>query len=692
MSVPTAPILEVRPVASPNSLEFYWGIPADNGGAPISTYTLFCSAASISSVLNPSTYYTKVTGLTNGQDYTFTLNASNQNGFSPAAPFRTVQPGTAPGGARNVVVSSISYTEAKVSWQFSTNAGESATKCFLISAVPSTTVAGVVSTVVKSAYPSERSRNITNLSSINYTFIVQAVSDAGYAFPNASTIAFIGLPAPTAITITGGTSITSTGFTINWSGGVGATSYTYTLNGNQTSAASSTSTSATFTGLTLETAYLVVVTATNGAGSVSSAGFTVNTATNALVALTASSYSGSGSWLDSSPNGRNATLETGSISKTGDGVGIILNGSTSWTFPNVAVGNSWSVSIWYQATGANVGSFPAILTQIESNYVNIIVGAYPNQPYCVGFQGNSGWRGGTSFNLTNGLWTNIQGTWDGSNMRTYINGVLISTVSLSGTALDSGQPYRIGRRWGGGNDFVVGIIGDIRIFSGVSSQAAITALYNATKATYPLPTVPAPAVNLYATTYSGSGTWNDGSGNGYNATLENGVIAKNAVGNGIVLNGSTNWTFPNPGLGNAFTFSVWFKRTGTPTNAAACVLVQQLNNNAMNVIYRSDYYAGYYNGSYRVSSTFSLNNNVWSHVICSWDGTTLITFLNGSLLNRVTPGASAVDSGLAYRIGRQWDAANYVIGEIGEVVIYRQGLNDAQCGAVYTTSSSSYQT
>jgi hypothetical protein len=112
----------------------------------------------------------------------------------------------------------------------------------------------------------------------------------------------------------------------------------------------------------------------------------------------------------------------------------------------------------------------------------------------------------------------------------------------------------------------------------------------------------------------------------------------------------------------------------------------------MNVIYRSDYYAGYYNGAYRVSSTFSLNNNVWSHVIFSWDGTTGATFLNGTLVNKITPGASAVDSGSAYRIGRQWDAANYVIGEIGEVVIYRTGLNDAQCAAVYTTSSSSYQT
>jgi len=153
---------------------------------------LWCSSASISTVTDPSTYYTKVSSLTNGQDYTFQLRASNQNGYGPYAPFRTVQPGSIPGGVTGVGVSTINASTVNVVWNFSTNTGEAATKWFLITGVPSTLSGGSISTIVKSVRGTERARGIQNISSANYTFIVQAINDAGYAFPNASTQLYVG--------------------------------------------------------------------------------------------------------------------------------------------------------------------------------------------------------------------------------------------------------------------------------------------------------------------------------------------------------------------------------------------------------------------------------------------------------------------------------------------------------------------
>lgn len=57
-------------------------------------------------------------------------------------------------------------------------------------------------------------------------------------------------------------SITSSGFTVSWGGGDGATSYTYTIDGVATTPSADnglTSKSATFEGLTAETTYNIVV-------------------------------------------------------------------------------------------------------------------------------------------------------------------------------------------------------------------------------------------------------------------------------------------------------------------------------------------------------------------------------------------------------------------------------------------------
>jgi titin len=76
------------------------------------------------------------------------------------------------------------------------------------------------------------------------------------------------------------TSITPSGFTVNWSGGQGATSYTYTLNGIPATSSSTNdivSRSARFTGLEANTSYVLIITALNGTASTISSNFTIIT-------------------------------------------------------------------------------------------------------------------------------------------------------------------------------------------------------------------------------------------------------------------------------------------------------------------------------------------------------------------------------------------------------------------------------
>jgi hypothetical protein len=208
-------------------------------------------------------------------------------------------------------------------------------------------------------------------------------------------------------------------------------------------------------------------------------------------------------------------------------------------------------------------------------------------------------------------------------------------------------------------------------------------------------------VLLRASTYSGSGAWLDESGFTRNATLETGTIAKNVAGNGIVLNGSTGWTFPSPtgGLGNAWTTSVWYKNTGTKvTGSRPCVITQRVGTyiNAYIgwAIDANTFSGGYYDGvgGWKIGTQITLTNNVWTNIQVTWDGTSVKTYINGTLLGTTTPGGIARNAtgNLAYRIGRRWDSAEYMIGEIGEVRLYNYALNQTEVTTDYNASYSTF--
>jgi hypothetical protein len=201
--------------------------------------------------------------------------------------------------------------------------------------------------------------------------------------------------------------------------------------------------------------------------------------------LRATNYSGSGAWIDESGTGHDATLENGVIAKNAQGNGIVLNGSTNWIFPNVSLGNSWTASIWFKETGSQIGG-ACILSQIYPPSVNLYLGydiESKRGAYSFGFMANV-FPNSTGFMFTNNTWTNVQATYDGVNVKTYVNGVLIgSSSNVGGTALDSRTSYRIGRRWDSPL-YVTGEIGEVRIYKNALSASELSAIYNESLSTF----------------------------------------------------------------------------------------------------------------------------------------------------------------------------------------------------------------
>jgi len=115
-------------------------------------------------------------------------------------------------------------------------------------------------------------------SSTDYTLVITAVNSKGTAPSALFTVST--LSPPPSQPVINVTNITTTTAQINWTGGVGATSYSYSLNGNPTVPIVDSGLISKFiviSGLSGETTYTVVVTATNANGSTASGGFSLRT-------------------------------------------------------------------------------------------------------------------------------------------------------------------------------------------------------------------------------------------------------------------------------------------------------------------------------------------------------------------------------------------------------------------------------
>jgi hypothetical protein len=132
------------------------------------------------------------------------------------------------------------------------------------------------------------------------------------------------------------------------------------------------------------------------------------------------------------------------------------------------------------------------------------------------FRGNGRWRSVTSGQLAFNQWTHVAGTYNGSVMRLFVNGVLVSSLNTTGAIDQSSHALRIGSA-DAKDDFFGGRIDEVRVSNVVRYTTGFT-----------------PATTPFATDANTRGLWHfsegsgtttaDSSGNGNTGTLINGPV------------------------------------------------------------------------------------------------------------------------------------------------------------------------
>jgi fibronectin type 3 domain-containing protein len=258
------------------------------------------------------------------------------------------------------------------------------------------------------------------------------------------------------------------------------------------------------TGLTGGTSYSYQVRAMDGAGNISPPTNSASATTQAtpgpdLVA----SYSfdeGSGTTVaDSSGNGNNGTIANATWTTSGK-----FGGALSFNGTNARVDVPDSTSL-HLATGMTLEAWvnPAspqtkwqdVIYKGNDNYY--LEGSSTNGGAPAG-GGTFGGAGATAFGggaLPAGTWTYLAATYDGSNIRVYVNGTLMGTQAKTGTIASSSNQLQIG---GDGifSQYFGGIIDEVRVYDAALTAAQIQSDMNSGL------TVPSVPTNLTATVVS----------------------------------------------------------------------------------------------------------------------------------------------------------------------------------------------
>ena len=148
--------------------------------------------------------------------------------------------------------------------------------------------------------------------------------------------------------------------------------------------------------------------------------------------------------------------------------------------------STWTIETWFYNSGNYSGQSPCIITDVYAgNPINFTLGnTFDGYPVLqTGFFDGSWHATSSSYTLPSGGWFHIAGTWDGTDMKMYVNNSLVSSTTPGGTSTSGGQGIRLMRRWDV-PQYMGGRLGIVRIYSSALTASDVTTNFQASQARF----------------------------------------------------------------------------------------------------------------------------------------------------------------------------------------------------------------
>ena len=208
------------------------------------------------------------------------------------------------------------------------------------------------------------------------------------------------------------------------------------------------------------------------------------------------SYPGSGStWYDLTTSGLNVTLYNSPTYSSANGGYIAFTpsssqyGGTSGTYNSSTALTRWTTEAWHYYTNTFVGNLSAIICSTYAGNVNFAlgspVGGAAGKNLAAAYYAGAWYYTSSSYSLPSVGWYHIVGTYDGTNLKLYVNNVLTQTQASAVTPGFGGGVIHLMRRWDVG-DYWGGYLAIARIYKRALSADEVNTNYQVSKARFGL--------------------------------------------------------------------------------------------------------------------------------------------------------------------------------------------------------------
>ncbi|MEM4134511.1 MAG: LamG-like jellyroll fold domain-containing protein, partial [Candidatus Micrarchaeia archaeon] len=416
---------------------------------------------------------------------------------------------------------------------------------------------------------------------------------------------------------------------------------------------------------------------------------------------------------DISGNGNSGTLMNGPSWTQGKiGSALSFDGVDDYVQMNTITSNSITYSFWFKNPMPTI-DYPQFFTNGTggypgpiSAYAHVLGPAYgANKGKVVLFFFNTS---GTRYDLySNNIlpyntWHHLEGVYDANNNKAklYIDGILNVELDTSGNLKTPSGYFRMGSMNLSPYEWFKGLIDNFKIYNYARTPAQIAWDYNrgAPIAHWKFDecqgttaydssgnnnngtiTIGASGSQTSAGTCTSSGAWYNGVNGKFNASLNfDGTDDYVATGN-IALITADSQNYSN------VSWAAWVKATNNQTGKT---LIHK--GGEFRLYTDSNGYPTCQVGDTGNTAVYSstLPNNTWSHLICTYDGSNIKLYLNGSqVASNSRTGSITSSNSTNVNIGQRSNASERYAGQIDDVRIYNYALTPVQIKNLYNESS-----